>query len=146
MYKCLECKNIFDEGEEKKWIEPHGEEMSGCPLCGCAYEETMQCKICGSEHLENELIEGVCQECFENYSNDIDVCYKASKKEKEKIELNAFLFEMFDSETIEEILMEHLKEVPSYLERHKEGIKNFVDADRGWFAEKIVEVINNEVK
>lgn len=146
MYKCLGCGNLFEEGEEKKWVEPHGEEIMGCPLCGYTYEETIKCEICGSEHLKEDLIEGVCKECFDKHSGDINICYKASESEKETIKINAFLAEMFDSETIEEILIEHLKEVPFYLENHKENMKNFVENDKSWFAERIVEVLKDEVK
>ena len=141
MFKCLKCGNLFKEGEQEKWIEPHGEELSGCPMCFGAYEETTKCEICGEEHLKRDLIEGVCQECFNEHSKSIDTCYKVSKSEKETIKINAFLAEMFDTETIEEILMQHLKETPNYLDAHKSNMQNFVNSDKSWFAEKIVEVV-----
>lgn len=62
MYKCKECGHIFEEGEEKKWTEPHGEKLKGCPICFGAFEEAEQCKICGGYSLEME--DGFCQECL----------------------------------------------------------------------------------
>ena len=62
-YKCLECGHIFEDGEEWRWVEPHGERMTGCPICGCAYDEAYQCDECGSYHLSDELYSGLCADC-----------------------------------------------------------------------------------
>jgi hypothetical protein len=94
--------------------------------------------------LAEDLIEGACDDCFENYSKNIEVCYKVSKGEKSSIEINMFLAEMFDAETIEEILLDHLKETELYIKTHKENIKKFASEDKEWFAEKLVEVLKNE--
>ena len=67
MYKCLGCGHIFEKGEESVWLESRGEcfgfqsheKMQGCPLCGGDFQETKPCKICGSEHLEDELNENI---------------------------------------------------------------------------------------
>jgi len=66
MYKCLECGHIFEEGEQARWIEPHGEPMQGCPVPGCggAYEEAHGCRACGRAKLEDELYEGICAKCL----------------------------------------------------------------------------------
>lgn len=64
MYKCLECGHIFEHGEEARWTEMHGEHMTGCPVCKCAYEETIPCRVCGSAHLDDELYSGICRECL----------------------------------------------------------------------------------
>lgn len=63
MYKCLECGHVFDEGEERRWTEPHGEPMAGCPVCGCAYDEAYQCDECGAYCLSDELYSGLCVDC-----------------------------------------------------------------------------------
>lgn len=151
-YKCKECGHIFEAGEQKAWQEKVGEygsqpclvENSGCPICLGEYRETTRCKICNSEHLAEDLIEGVCNNCIESYSDDIDVCYKISNREKSSIEINMFLAEMFDEETIEEILLDHLKEMHLYIETHKAKLKKFVNDDKEWFVEKLQEVLKNE--
>lgn len=152
MYKCLDCGHIFEQGEQVNWKEDRGEfwgsscgeKISGCPICKGDYEETKRCEICGSEHLADDLISGVCEDCFEKHSQDVNVCYQSSKEEKETVQLNLFLTRMYDAETIEEILLEHLIETKSYLESHKANMQEFVDEDKEWFAEKIVEVLKDE--
>lgn len=66
-YKCLECGHIFEEGEQSFWKEPHGERLSGCPICDGSYEECVSCNHCGADHLKEELYDGWCVECLEDY-------------------------------------------------------------------------------
>ena len=79
-YKCIECGNIFEYGEEAVWYEKHGldtlpyEKRTGCPLCKGDYEKTVKCKICGAEHLEYEL-----------NGKDLDYIIRKNKLENQKI-------------------------------------------------------------
>lgn len=150
-YRCLECGHIFEEGEQKTWSEsrgefwgePCGEEMSGCPLCKGEYEKTVRCAVCFSEHLEDELSGGVCEECIENYQHDIDMCFKVGANDTAEIELNCFLASMFDKEEIEEILFRELKEAEKY---RQIDCGKFIESDRDWFAERLAEEVKkNEV-
>lgn len=61
---CLDCGHIFDECEVKHWVEPHGEPMSGCPLCNGAFEEAKHCKHCHGDFSEDALFDGWCEECL----------------------------------------------------------------------------------
>jgi hypothetical protein len=76
MYKCLECENIFDEGEQARWTERHGfrdgpgEEWSGCPVCRGAFEETSRCESCRGEFLDEELRGGFCEECLRHFAGN----------------------------------------------------------------------------
>lgn len=63
-YKCLECGHVFEHDEVYRWRESHGEEMTGCPVCGCAFEEAQHCKVCHGDYLEDELFSGVCRDCL----------------------------------------------------------------------------------
>ena len=149
MYKCLECGNLFEEGEEAIWSENRGdfwgspcsESMSGCPICKGQYEKTVECSICGSEHFENELEQGVCDDCLEEYSINIDVVFKMAKGSEDTISINSFLYSVYDKETIEEILLENLKQTAKY---RQEKIKKFFNDDKIWFAERLQEVLKNE--
>ena len=153
-YKCVECGNVFEEGEEVRWKEARGEfwgvpsyeNMSGCPICKGDYKETTPCKICGSHHLEDELNFGVCDECVDEYKCDIDVCFAIGSQDADTIELNCFLASIYGKEEIEHILFETLKEKQKYMkEIVQKDCEKFVEDNRGWFAENLArEVKKNE--
>lgn len=131
-YKCLECGNIFEYGEEAHWVEPHGEKKKGCPLCKGAYEKTVKCKVCGGEHLDEELFEGVCEECIDEYRKDFDSCYEISLGEKEEIKINSLLVSLFEPSDIEAILIKHIK-----TNCHDIDCSEYIDEDISWFGEQI---------
>ena len=90
MFKCCDCGNLFEEGEQAVWEERHGldtppyEQWSGCPICKGGYEEVRQCKECGDWHTENELYEGWCEKCLRetiNYDTFFEYC-EANKDEQ----------------------------------------------------------------
>lgn len=72
MYICLDCGELFEE--PCKYVETHGldsppyEKYMGCPHCGGAYVETIQCDICGEwisgeyVKLDNDMV--VCDNCY----------------------------------------------------------------------------------
>ena len=90
MYRCENCGNLFEEGEQAVWEERHGldsppyETMSGCPVCKGDYEEVHQCKDCGDWHSDDELYEGWCEKCLResiNYDTFFEYC-EANKDEQ----------------------------------------------------------------
>lgn len=84
MYKCENCGHLFEEGEQARWTEEHGEKFDGCPLCRGGYEEVHQCKECGDWNTENELYEGWCEKCLRetiNYDTFFEYC-EANKDER----------------------------------------------------------------
>ena len=149
MYKCLECGNIFEDGEQSTWQEARGEfwgqpvseTMSGCPRCHGYYEETTPCVECGSEQLDDDLYGGMCKECLDPYVNDFDTCLKLGEVQKESIEINSLLVTMFTTSEIEEILIRELKESGNI------DCSSFAYDDLEWFAENLrKEVLNNAKK
>ena len=143
-YKCLGCGDIFEEGEQARWNESRGEcwgthcseHMSGCPLCKGEYEETVQCAVCGSEHLEDELNGGVCDECIDEYRKNFNACYELSIGETTEIKINSLLASLFDVSDIEQILKEYIRERWQDVSCDK-----FIDEDISWFGERIAEEV-----
>ena len=146
-FKCLECGQIFEEGEQATWREfmgvchgsPAYEEFSGCPICNGDFEETKQCEICGGEFLEDELLgDCVCEDCVEEYKRDLETCYKiAETASKEKIKINPLLVSAFDVTEIEEILYQQLESVGN-----NNDFSAFINVDKDWFAEKLAEEVS----
>lgn len=143
-YKCIECGNIFEYGEESVWYEKHGldtppyEKRTGCPLCKGDYEETVKCKICGAEHFEHELNGGVCEDCINKCRNDFNICYKVSFGETTKIEINSLLASLFDVGDIEQILKEYIRD-----RWHNVDCSPFIDEDISWFGKRLAKEVNN---
>ena len=104
MFICRQCNHIFEEGEQKVIKENQGEcfgypsyEIYGvCPLCGGQYDEAIDCSICGECHLEEDLTNGICDECL-----DKEVDYdKVLKFLLDTEELKSFVFDFFFTEKI----------------------------------------------
>ena len=146
MLKCLECGHVFSEYDLNTCEESRGEhfgipcyeKMSGCPICEGDYEETVQCAVCGSEHLEDELFGGVCSECIDEYRKDFNACYEISIGETKEIKINALLASLFDVSDIEQILKEYIRDKWKDVD-----CSQFIDEDIQWFGEKISEEVKN---
>lgn len=146
MYKCTECGHLFEQGEERRWLESRGEywgqpvheETTGCPRCGGGFEETKPCGLCGSEKTEEEMVGGVCLDCLDDYKYDTDTCLKLGELEREEVELNSFLLSIFTRDEIEEALFLALNELKKY---KPVDCSDFIFADADWFGTKLREEI-----
>ena len=103
MYKCVECGNLFEEGEQVTWEEDRGEfwgspcieRMSGCPICGGDYEEAKPCKICGGYEGIDEC-EEYCNECKADVLKRFQTFVNSEFTKEERELLN----ELYDGENI----------------------------------------------
>lgn len=104
MYICRQYNHIFEAGEAKKIKENHGEcfgfpaqeDFSVCPLCEGEYEEAVKCSICEEYHLEEDLTNGICDDCLER-EVDYD---KMLKFLTDTDQLDYFVFKFFFTEKI----------------------------------------------
>ena len=78
MYKCIECGNLFEEGEQAVWYEDRGEfwgvpcseKMTGCPKCHGEFDEATECEECGGWHFKEDLHDGLCENCLEETEDE----------------------------------------------------------------------------
>ena len=100
MFKCLECGNLFEEGEEARWVETHGfdtppyEEWSGCPICKGGYKEIKPCKICGS--YDHDLDDEYCNACKKDVQRRFSTFIAEEFTEEERELLN----ELYDGKEL----------------------------------------------
>ena len=137
-FKCLECGHIFDEGEEMRVRDEDCEWITVCPICEGNYEGAQRCRVCGGEFLSGEMVDGVCEDCIDDYRKDFDTCYSiADRAYKEEIKINALLVSLLDVTDIETILYQHLKSGDCEID-----CSSFIDNDRIWFAGELAREVN----
>ena len=146
MYRCENCDNLFEDGEQAVWEERHGldtppyEKWSGCPICKGGYDEVRQCKECDHWYSEDELHNGLCGECVEKIVEEFryspEKCYKISNESNstEPVDIDSFLATMFTTSQINEILFRELMNAVKTL---KLNCSYFIDSDKEWFIDSI---------
>ena len=143
-YKCDHCVREFEEPDII--TETHGmtdgscEKIGVCPYCKGYFEEMHKCEICGEYFTEDELSGGVCDECIYEHSTDIELCHKLGEEAEETIKINGFIASVFTEEQINEILWNRIKEINRMVNI---SCYDFIDSDKSWFAEKLIEEKNN---
>ena len=150
MFKCYDCEATFSE--PRIYTEKMGEHFgvpayasfSCCPECGGNFDEAVQCKECNEWFFDDELTDGVCDECIEEikakYRYDVKGCYELAKTETQSIEINSFLTSQYSVADIEELILKDL------LQSGEVDCSNFINEDDSWFIEKAMEVRENEQK
>ena len=142
MYKCCECGNLFEEGEQAVWEERHGldtppyEKWSGCPICKGDYEEVHQCEKCGDWHFDEDLTEGICDDCLEGSINcETAVSFLEDMLFSDKDYAVKFIFEVLLETKFSGNISEQV------LELCKTSLKNFFKAEA--VAEMLIEEVHN---
>ena len=152
-YKCNDCGHIFEDGEffidrqyvGECWGTPAYRDFRLCPSCrGENWEEAGHCAKCFGIFLDDELTEGLCSECLNEitmeYKYDIAKCYDLSQKtgEKQQVNIDPFLADMFSAEQINEILYRELAIASSV---KPVDCTPFIESDKYWFYERIAEEV-----
>lgn len=73
MYRCTDCGNIFEVGEERIYEETHGEKFQCCPVCGGDFQEVDHCDGCHKVKWLDELQSGYCEKCLKNSLNGANI-------------------------------------------------------------------------
>ena len=141
MFKCYECGSTFSEPRNTRELVgehfgfPAYESFSCCPKCSGSFDEATQCKICGEWFFEDELDDGICEECLEEkkdeYRYNVKACFEVLKDETMQIEINPVLAMLLKRSEIEEELLKMLLECSSV--DCSSVIKEYED----WFIEEI---------
>lgn len=66
LYKCEECGYVFEEGDEVRVREPHGEAYNASPCCLSNFGEARKCSLCDEVFFEYDLSGDYCEDCLMN--------------------------------------------------------------------------------
>jgi hypothetical protein len=145
-YQCHECDRRFEEPDII--TETHGmtdgscEKIGVCPYCKGYFEEMHKCRICGQYFTDDELSGGVCDECIYEHSTDIELCHRLGEEAEETIKINGFIASVFSEEQINEILWNRIKEISRIV---NVSCYDFIESDKSWLAEKLIEEKQKEI-
>lgn len=135
IYICRDCGATFEEPKATRecvgecWGSPAWDTAYSCPFCGSDnYDDAVECECCGELFCEDELTEGLCEDCLHSHDGDYKLWYEACKKQKftDTVNLNMFLLSQFTAEEIEVLLRKELAN------RQKVDCSDFVSEDPEW--------------
>lgn len=142
LFKCYQCGHIFEDGEELEITETHNldggiyEKYTVCPICKGFYSKAQECAVCGKLCTDEELTEGVCEDCFDAYAKDFDTCYNLSLGEEETVKINPVLAFALDPADINAILKDYIKKKCPDVDWSE-----FARQDKGWFCEQLAKEV-----
>lgn len=77
--------------------------------CGGTFVDAKQCEICGEWEDPDNLVEDICERCFDEESTFANAISFVAEN-KEYVEINGYLASEFTPEQIEKILLKELEE------------------------------------
>lgn len=121
-YFCRDCHETFEEPDtEREWVgdKEHGGyvEYSECPNCGSEdIDDALMCPNCGE--FCGELFgafgkERMCEECIKEFATEENLI-RYGYEDKQKIEINGYLAEMFSPDEIDRLLKTELDDRQKY--------------------------------
>lgn len=139
-YICNRCGHILEPKETALSYD----DMLQCKMCGSEdIEEAYHCEICEELIPESDIYAGdhkVCRCCLEKKRFDLDFCTKVGEVERTECNLNSFLADHFTESEINELMLAALKERANldpvdgwdYLEyQHSYAADMLYDEERG---------------
>lgn len=139
MVICEDCGAVVDESELVTTRSYVSDYMGGCYetytecSCGGSVVDAKQCEMCGEYFREDELHDGICDECLKDEAT-VDNAIKCGKdgSARADVSVNGFLAMLFTSEKIDEIL---IREVERLVGKSDENAKHIIDVAEAWCLE-----------
>lgn len=143
MYKCETCGAVFESPDAvSERIGEYGgmpayRDVCICPQCHCdEFEEARKCEICGEWKSEDEMECDVCYDCMDKHKYDFDYCENLCGDETEAVQINSLYASLLTPRQIDVILRRELKQAN---EIQPLDCTEFIDSDRSWFADRMIE-------
>ena len=138
MFECFTCERQFFDFDIQ--TDEFGGKKAVCPYCKGDIEDMHECKLCGEVYSDDEGASGVCNDCILKHAT-FENCLEFGERSKTKvtIEVNSFVEYILSSSEFNEILNRVAIEYHSVLPTDIYLIMDFIEQDKGWFAEQILE-------
>ena len=143
MFICKDCGSVFEcpdyteENVGEYWGQPAFQAIDLCPYCHCdEFEEARKCEICGEWKPEDDMECDVCYDCMNEHKYDFDYCESLCGDETEAVQINALYASLLTPRQIDMILRRELKQANAI---QPLDCTEFIDSDRTWFADKMIE-------
>ena len=143
MFICKDCGSLFENPDHMEenvgecWGQPAFQTIDICPYCHWdEIDEARMCEICGEWKSEDDMECGICWDCMNEHKYDFDYCEKLCGDETEPVEINALYASLLTPRQINLILRRELKKANTI---QPLDCTEFIDTDRFWFAEKMIE-------
>ena len=143
MFICKDCGSLFENPDHMEENvgeycgQPAFQTIDICPNCHCdEIDEARMCEICGEWISEDDMECDVCYDCMNEHKYDFDYCEKLCGDETEPVEINALYASLLTPRQINLILRRELKKANTI---QPLDCTEFIDTDRFWFAEKMIE-------
>lgn len=106
---CLDCGEVFDDSNVKRWKEAHGEPRIGCPLCGGAFDEAERCEQCGRYYEKDALYDGMCVNCLAECASLYDTALQFLLDTDEYFDI--FMFETWYGSDVPAFVSDKLRDM-----------------------------------
>lgn len=141
-YKCTECGNVtaFPKIKTEYGGCGYSESYLACDCCGGECEEAKKCPICENYYTEDEIIGGMCKDCFkEEITLENALQFAQSCNEEDYL-----LEQIFMKSEIIEILKRELKNISPL--RIKAALNEYANYYASDFAEFVIKKEKEENK
>lgn len=141
-YKCTECGNVtaFPNIKTEYGGCGYSESYLACDCCGGECEETEKCPICENYFTEDEMIGGMCRDCFkEAITLENALQFAQSCNEEDYL-----LEQIYMKSEIIEILKKELKNISPL--RIKAALNEYANYYASDFAEFVIKKEKEENK
>jgi len=133
---CENCENtisedyletVVDVSVNEDGINTYYEHTQRCQCCGGIYVEAETCSVCGNYKRPTDLIEGVCEDCLEEFAN-FDTALKFGEDNRIDYEINGFIANLYrlnrDNKLAEKFCLEDEHRFAKFLRKELKNEKN----------------------
>lgn len=116
MFICTDCGRLYDEMpvHTEHHDDYYSELVNSDCCCGGMIDEAKRCKVCGEYVTEDDIVEGVCEDCLhlEMKAKSVESFIDSYRiAERTYFNLNPIIEHVFTDDEVNEILLREIKNI-----------------------------------